>query len=63
MIERLSKNIALSIRKKKLTVDDVINTRKERKDEGTTYAALAQKYNVTPQCISDICNYKRWKSI
>ena len=21
------------------------------------------KINVTPQCINDICNYKRWKNI
>lgn len=48
---------------KKLTKDDVINIRKERESDGTTYAALAKKYNVTPQCINDICNYKRWKSI
>ena len=48
---------------KKLTKDDVINIRKERNDVGTTYASLAKKYNVTSQCVSDICNYKRWKSI
>lgn len=48
---------------KKLTKEDVVNIREERKTQCTTYAALAKKYNVTPQCISDICNYKRWKSI
>ena len=48
---------------KKLTKDDVVNIREERKNKGTTYSAIAQKYNVTPQCINDICNYKRWKNI
>ena len=48
---------------KKLTKEDVISIRKERQIEHTTYAALAEKYKVTPQCVSDICNYKRWKNI
>lgn len=48
---------------KKLTKDDVIKIREERKNTGTTYTDLARKYNVTYQCISDICNYKRWKDI
>ena len=48
---------------KKLTKDDVVNIREERKNKGTTYSAIAKKYNVTPQCINDICNYKRWKNI
>jgi group I intron endonuclease len=48
---------------KKLTKDDVIHIREERNKQKTTYADLAKKYNVTSQCISDICNYKRWKNI
>ena len=48
---------------KKLTKDDVIKIREERQNKGTTYTDLARKYNVTSQCISDICNYKRWKNI
>lgn len=48
---------------KKLTKEDVIKIREERIQENTTYSDLAKKYNVTSQCISDICNYKRWKNI
>jgi group I intron endonuclease len=47
---------------KKLTADDVIEIRKMHID-GFTYSDIARKYNVTPQCINDICNYKRWKQI
>ena len=47
---------------KKLTVDDVIEIRKLH-NEGFTYAEISRKYSVTGQCISDICNYKRWKQI
>lgn len=47
---------------KKLTVEDVIEIRRLRQ-KGLTYTSIAQKYNVTKQCISDICNYKRWKQI
>lgn len=47
---------------KKLTIEDVIAIRKLRID-GLTYTEISKKYNVTPQCISDICNYKRWKQI
>lgn len=69
MSEEGRKNIAYAQQKyclahpKKLTMDDVINIREERKNYNTSYSALAKKYNVTPQCISDICNYKRWKNI
>ena len=47
---------------KKLTVQDVVEIRK-RRQEGSTYKSIAEKYNVTSQCISDICNYKRWKQV
>lgn len=47
---------------KKLTVDDVIEIRKLRSD-GLSYKEIARRYNVTGQCISDICNYKRWKQV
>jgi Mor family transcriptional regulator len=47
---------------KKLCVDDVIEIRKLHKD-GFNYSEIARKYNVTPQCINDICNYKRWKQV
>ena len=47
---------------KKLNVDDVIEIRRLRQD-GMTYTDIAKKYNVSKQCISDICNYKRWKQI
>ena len=47
---------------KKLNVDDVIEIRRLHKD-GLKYSEIAREYNVTCQCISDICNYKRWKQI
>lgn len=47
---------------KKLCVDDVIEIRRLHKD-GLNYSEIAGKYNVTHQCISDICNYKRWKQV
>lgn len=47
---------------KKLNVDDVIEIRRLHKD-GLNYSEIAREYNVTCQCISDICNYKRWKQI
>jgi group I intron endonuclease len=47
---------------KKLCVDDVIEIRKLHRD-GLNYSEIARKYNVTPQCINDICNYKRWKQV
>lgn len=47
---------------KKLCVDDVIEIRKLHR-EGLNYSEIARKYSVTPQCISDICNYKRWKQV
>ena len=47
---------------KKLCVDDVIEIRKLHKD-GLNYSEVARKFNVTPQCINDICNYKRWKQV
>ena len=47
---------------KKLNVDDVIEIRRLRQD-GMTDTSIAKKYSVTKQCISDICNYKRWKKI
>ena len=45
---------------KKLNVDDVIEIRRLHK-YGLKYSEIAREYNVTCQCISDICNYKRWK--
>ena len=47
---------------KKLCVDDVIEIRSLHK-EGLNYSEIARKYNVTPQCINDICNYRRWKQV
>lgn len=47
---------------KKLTIDDVLEIRQLHTD-GLKYTEIAKKYNVTSQCISDICNYKRWKQI
>lgn len=47
---------------KKLCVDDVVEIRKLHLD-GLSYSEIARKYNVTHQCISDICNYKRWKQV
>lgn len=47
---------------KKLNVDDVIEIRRLHKD-GLKYSEIAREYNVTCQCISNICNYKRWKQI
>lgn len=47
---------------KKLCVDDVIKIRKLHRD-GFNYSEIAREYNVTPQCINDICNYKRWKQV
>ena len=47
---------------KKLNVDDVIEIRRLHKD-GLKYSEIAREYSVTCQCISDICNYKRWKQI
>lgn len=47
---------------KKLCVDDVIEIRKLHK-EGLNYSEISRIYNVTPQCINDICKYKRWKQI
>lgn len=68
MSEEGRKNIQLAQQKyfeqnpKKLCVDDVIEIRKLHK-EGYNYSEIARKYNVTPQCINDICNYKRWKQV
>lgn len=47
---------------KKLCVDDVVEIRRLH-TEGLNYSEIARKYNVTPQCINDICNYKRWKQV
>ena len=47
---------------KKLCIDDAIEIRRLYKD-GMNYSEIARKYNVTHQCISDICNYKRWKQV
>lgn len=68
MSEEGKKNIQQAQRKyfeqnpKKLCVDDVIEIRRLHKD-GLNYSEIARKYNVTHQCISDICNYKRWKQV
>ena len=69
MSEEGRKNIAEAQREyslshpKKLTKDDVIKIREERQINNTSYSELAREYNVTPQCINDICNYRRWKNI
>ncbi len=47
---------------KKLTVEDVIAIRAAH-NNGESCASIARRYNVSPQCINDICNYKRWKQI
>ena len=47
---------------KKLCVDDVIEIRNLRKN-GLSYSEIARQFNVTYQCVSDICNYKRWKQV
>lgn len=47
---------------KKLTTENVIEIRELRR-AGATYASIAKQFGVTHQCISDICNYKRWKQI
>lgn len=47
---------------KKLCVNDVIEIRNLHQN-GLNYSEIARKFNVTPQCISDICNYKRWKQV
>ena len=47
---------------KKLCVDDVVEIRRLH-TEGLNYSEIARKYDVTPQCINDICNYKRWKQV
>lgn len=68
MSEEGRKNIQLAQQKhceqnpKKLCVDDVVDIRRLHK-EGINYSEIARKYNVTPQCINDICNYKRWKQV
>ena len=47
---------------KKLCVDDVIEIRQLHND-GLNYSEIARKFNVSHQCVSDICNYKRWKQV
>lgn len=68
MSEEGRKNIQLAQQKyyennpKKLCVDDVKEIRKLHND-GLNYSEIARQYNVTAQCIRDICNYKRWKQV
>lgn len=45
----------------KLTEEQVLEIRRLRREENLTYAEIGRRYGVTYQCISDICNYKRWK--
>lgn len=45
----------------KLTESQVIEIRRRRKETGDSYTMIAKDYMVTYQCVSDICNYKRWK--
>lgn len=45
----------------KLTEQQVLEIRRLRKEESLTYTAIAKMFGVTYQCVSDICNYKRWK--
>lgn len=48
---------------KKLTVSDVLEIRRLFTDEHKKYSEIARTFNVSGQCISDICNYKRWKQV
>lgn len=47
---------------KKLTVDNVLKIR-ELHRQGASYSSISRQFNVSTTCISDICNYKRWKQI
>lgn len=68
MSEEGKRNIQLSQQRyyeknpKKLYIEDVIQIRELHRD-GLNYSEIARQYNVTPQCINDICNYKRWKQV
>ena len=68
MSEEGKRNIQLSQQRyyeknpKKLFIEDVIQIRELHRD-GLNYSEIARQYNVTPQCINDICNYKRWKQV
>lgn len=46
----------------KLTAQDVISIRQMRAS-GRTYKAIAQKFDITPQCASDVSNRKTWRHI
>lgn len=45
----------------KLTEEQVLEIRRLRREENLTYAEIGRRFGVTYQCVSDICNYKRWK--
>lgn len=45
----------------RLTEAQVLEIRRLRREEGLTYSEIGRRFGVTYQCISDICNYKRWK--
>lgn len=45
----------------KLKEDQVIEIRRLRQEEGLSFSTISRQFGVTPQCISDICHYKRWK--
>ncbi len=47
----------------KLTEDQVREIRALRRDEKLSYSEIGRRFGVTYQCVSDICNYKRWKYI
>lgn len=46
----------------KLTIENVKEIRRLH-SEGQSYASIARQFNVSATCVSDICNYKRWKQI
>lgn len=45
----------------KLTEEQVVEMRRLRRETGMSYTQLGKQFGVTYQCVSDICNYKRWK--
>lgn len=47
----------------RLTKEQVVEIRRLRNEENLTYSEIGRRFGVTYQCVSDICNYKRWKYI
>lgn len=46
-----------------LSKSDVLEIRRLSEEEHFTYTKISKIFDVTPQCISDICHRKRWKYI